>query len=136
MSVLSHCSLLLLCLGIPYHIVPHSLHVVLSIAQKGDEVKCSWLIFSFNYSTYMYIKMVSSRVFDTMGGVWNWDDLEYSYIPQKNRTNWLFYWLIYPAFKSNCNQQNLYCAQSIHIWISRLFLSKSTWPTIFSCKIS
>ena len=42
----------------------------------------------------------------------------------------------YPVFKSNCNQENLYCPLGIHIWTSRLVLSNSTWPTIHSCKIS
>ena len=55
------------------------------------------------------------------------------------RPTFFLYWVcvsIYPVFKSKCNQQNLYCAQSIHIWLSRLVLPKSTWLTIYSCKIS
>ena len=42
----------------------------------------------------------------------------------------------YPAFKSECYQQNLCCALSIHFWKFRLDLPKRTWPTISSCEIS
>ena len=49
----------------------------------------------------------------------------------------LFLWpSFYPAIIYNCNERNLYCAQSIYIEEFCFVSSDSTWSTILSCKIS
>ena len=42
----------------------------------------------------------------------------------------------YPVFKSNRNQQRLYCVKTIHISKFRFVLSNSILPAVISCKIS
>ena len=42
----------------------------------------------------------------------------------------------YPVFKSNCNQQKMYCVKTIHITHFGFSLSFSILLTVFSCKIS
>ena len=42
----------------------------------------------------------------------------------------------YPVFKSNCNQQKMYCVKTIHTLNFGFALSDSILLTVFSCKIS
>ena len=42
----------------------------------------------------------------------------------------------YPVFKSNCNQQKLYCVKTISITKFGFFLSESISTAVSSCKIS
>ena len=44
--------------------------------------------------------------------------------------------IFYPVFRSNCNQQKMYCARTTHTTHFEFALSDSILLTVFSCKIS